>query len=182
VLAVQVALIRVRNVQLHRRLGWLGVGVGVLVIAAGTLAGLRAANRPGGFIDVPVPPDQFLTVPLLAMLLFGVFLGLAVAWRREAARHKRMILLASIALLGAPVARITSMLADAAPPMLDVIVYSVLVALMLAWDISAQRRPRAETLAGGAAIIGLNAVAVPFGGTAVWLALAHPLMALVPPP
>jgi peptidoglycan/LPS O-acetylase OafA/YrhL len=111
-----------------------------------------------------------------------VFLTLAVVWRRKAARHKRLVLLAAICLLGAPIARITSMLADSAPPMLDIIVYAVLVGLMLAWDVGSRRRPRPETLVGGAAIVGLNAVAVPFGGTALWLAVAHPLMALVPPP
>ena len=182
VLAAQVALIRVKNVRLHRRLGWVGLGVGVLVIMAGTLAALRAANRPGGFIDVPVPPEQFLTIPLFSMALFALFLGLAVVWRGQAARHKRMILLASIALLGAPVARITSMLADGAPPMLDVFVYAAFVGLMLAWDIASERRPRPETLVGGGAIVVLNAVAIPFGGTALWLAIAHPLMSLVPPP
>jgi hypothetical protein len=30
---------------------------------------------------VPVPPAQFLTIPLFSMVLFALFLGLAVAWR-----------------------------------------------------------------------------------------------------
>lgn len=182
VLAAQVVLIRAGNVRLHRRLGYAGAGVGVLVVAAGTLAALRAANRPGGFIDVPVPPDQFLTIPLLSMALFALFLTLAVFWRREAARHKRLIFLAAISLLGAPVARITSMAGPLAPPMLDLIVYAVLVGLMVLWDGVTQRRVRVDTLAGGAAVVGLNAVALPFGATAAWLAIAHPLMSLVPPP
>ena len=181
-LAVQVVLIRVRNVRLHRSLGYAGAGLAALVVVAGTLAALRASNRPGGFIDVPVPPDQFLTVPLVGMLLFGVLVTLAVVWRRNAPRHKRMMLLASISLLGAPVARITSMTAPFAPPMLDVIVYTTLVGFILVWDVAVLRHVRADTLDGGAAVIGLNAAALPFGATAAWLAIAHPLMALVPPP
>ena len=181
-LAVQVVLIRVRNVRLHRWLGYAGAGLAPLLIVAGTLAALRASNRPGGFIDVPIPPDQFLTVPLVSMLLFGVLVTLAVLWRRYPARHKRMMFLASISLLGAPVARITSMMAPFAPPMLDVIVYATLVGLIFIWDVATLGRVRVDTLVGGVAVVGLNAAALPFGATPVWLAIAHPLMALVPPP
>jgi uncharacterized membrane protein YozB (DUF420 family) len=180
-LAVQVALIRSGDVRVHRRLGYVGVVLAVFVVTAGTLAGLRAANRPTGFVDVPVPPDQFLAVPLVGMLLFGVLVALAVLWRGDAARHKRLMLLASISILGAPVARIVSM-AGVLPPFTDVFVYAALVAVMIAWDLSVHRRPRADTLVGGAAVIGLNALALPFGATSVWLAVARDLMALVPPP
>jgi uncharacterized membrane protein YozB (DUF420 family) len=180
-LAAQVALIRVRNVRLHRRLGYAGAALGALVFVVGVLAGLRASNRPGGFIDVPFPPAQFLTVPLFGMLLFGILLLLAIVWRRDPARHKRLILLASINLLGAPVARISSM-APFAPPALDIIVYTTLVALMLVWDMATQRRLRPDTLIGGAAVIGVNAVAIPAGATAAWLTIAHVLMGLAPPP
>src|SRR4051812_20804324 len=37
VLGAQVALIRSRNVRLHRRLGYAGAGLAVLVVAAGTI-------------------------------------------------------------------------------------------------------------------------------------------------
>ena len=182
VLAAQVALIRVKNVRLHRRLGYAGAGLGALLVLAGTLAALRASNRPGGFIGVPVPPDQFLTVPLISMVLFAAFLTLGVLWRRQSARHKRMMLLASICLLGAPVARITAMIAPLTLPALDIVVYAALVGLLVVWDAVTQRQVRPDTLVGGAAVVGLNAAALPFGATAAWLAIAHPLMALVPPP
>jgi hypothetical protein len=181
-LGVQVALIRVRNVSLHRKLGYAGAVIGLLVVVAGTYASLRAANRPGGFIGVPLPPDQFLTVPLLGMALFGAFVALGVMWRRQAARHKRMMLLAGISLMGAPVARITSMIAPLSFPPLETTVYLVLIGLLLLWDAMTERRLRADSLVGGVAIVGLNAAALPFGATALWLSIAHPLMALVPPP
>ena len=181
-LATQVVLIRVGRVRLHRRLGYAGAGLGALVFAVGVLAGLRASRRPGGFIDVPFPPDQFLAVPLLEMLVFGVLLVLAVVSRRDPGRHKRLMLLASIDLLGAPVARITSMAGPLAPPSLDIIVYAALVTLVLLWDVVTQRRLRADTLVGGAAVVGLNAAALPIGATTAWLAIAHWLTSAVPPP
>ena len=179
-IAVQVTLVRSRNLRLHRRLGWAGAGLAALVVAAGVLAALRAANRPGGFIGVPFPPDQFLAVPLFGVALFAVLVGLAVLWRRNAARHKRLMLMASISLLGAPVARIVSM--TGAPPFLDLIVYAALIACVVAWDLATERRLRPDTALAGAAVLGVNAAALPIGATAAWLALAHPLMSLVPPP
>jgi uncharacterized membrane protein YozB (DUF420 family) len=180
-LAAQVLLVRTGDVRVHRRLGYIGAGLAVLVVLAGTLAALRAANRPGGFIDVPIPPDQFLALPLLSMVLFALLVGLAVLWRRQPARHKRLMLLASIGLLGAPVARIVSM-TGFLPPFSDVVVYALLVVLMLVWDLSTYRRPRIETVIGGGAVVGFNALVLPFGATTAWLAIAHRLMALVPPP
>lgn len=181
VLAAQVALIRSGDVKTHRRLGYAGAALAVLVVTAGTLAALRAANRPTGFVDVPIPPDQFLALPLLGVVLFAVFVTLGVAWRRNPARHKRLMLLASAALLGAAVARLVSM-TGFLPPFTDVVVYAALVGLMLWWDVAVHRRPRPETVLGGGALIALNALALPFGATGAWLSIAHPLMNLVPPP
>lgn len=181
-LAVQLVLIRLGNPRLHRRLGYAGAGLGALVFGVGVLAAVRASNRPGGFIGVPFPPDQFLAVPLFEMLVFGALLLLAVVWRHDPARHKRLMLLACIDLLGAPVARITSMIGTFAPPMLDIIVYAALVALIVLWDAVTQRRVRADTLVGGAVVVGVNAAALSIGATAGWLAIAHMLMDLVPPP
>jgi uncharacterized membrane protein YozB (DUF420 family) len=180
-LAVQVGLVRTRHVKLHRRLGYAGAVLAALLVAAGTLAALRAANRPGGFIGVPVPSDQFLLLPLAGVVLFGILVALAVLWRRDTARHKRLMLLASINLIGAAIARIP-MMTGLALPGLDVAVFLGLIGLMLVWDWVTERRLRPDTLIGGAAVSIANVAAVPLGGTAAWLAIAHPLMALVPPP
>ena len=116
------------------------------------------------------------------MVLFGGFLLLAILWRRDPARHKRMMLLACIDLLGAPLARVTSMAGAFAPPALDLITYAALVGLMLLWDATTQRRLRPDTLIGGALLVSVNAVALPLGATDAWLTLARALMGLVPPP
>src|SRR6476659_9060997 len=71
-LAYQTFLIRQHSVRLHRKLGYAGAGLGALVVLLGSYVALRAANRPGGFIGVPFPPDQFLAVPIIGMALFAV--------------------------------------------------------------------------------------------------------------
>src|SRR6185437_2493490 len=38
-----------------------------LMVVLGLIAGAIAAHRPGGFIDIPVPPLQFLIVPYVGI-------------------------------------------------------------------------------------------------------------------
>ena len=64
--------------------------------AADTAAGERRRELPAG-------PGTILAGA--AMLLFGGLVGAAVAWRRHPDTHKRLMLLATISLLDAAVAR-----------------------------------------------------------------------------
>jgi hypothetical protein len=181
VLAVQTYLVRAGALRLHRRLGYAAAALGAGVVVFGTYASLRAANRPGGFMDVPLPAVQFLAVPLVEIALFAVFLGLAVLRRNRPASHKRLILLASIDLLGAAIARIPLMM-PILPIWIDTIVYAAFVAAMAAWDLDGGRRVRPETLWGGAALIGGNFAALFLGATTGWQAVGHWMMGLAGPP
>jgi hypothetical protein len=104
-LLVQPSLVTAGRFDLHRRLGLLGAGLAVAMVILGTVGALIAAGRPTGFVDVPVPPLQFLVVPLAIIALFGVFVTLAILNRRRPQSHKRYMMLASIALIEAGVAR-----------------------------------------------------------------------------
>ena len=180
-LAYQTFLIRQRSLRLHRKLGYCGAGLGAVVFLLGNYAALRAANRPGGFLGVPFPPEQFLAVPLIGMLLFAVFLTLAVVNRHNPASHKRFMLLASIDLLGAPVARLPQMV-PALPFWTDSIVYSAFVVALGYWDLQTRGKLRPETIYGGPALVLLNFAAVPIGSTQPWQHFALWLMSFVGPP
>lgn len=78
-LIAQPSLVAAGRTDLHVRLGRIGAGLAVLMVVLGTLGGLIAARRPTGFVGVPIPPLQFLVIPLGDMLLFGTFVGLAIA-------------------------------------------------------------------------------------------------------
>ena len=84
-IVVQAWLIRSRNVALHRTLGTAGLGLAVILVVVGIYGALLAANRPGGFIGIPMEPDAFLIVPFLDMVFFGLLVGLAAHWRKPAA-------------------------------------------------------------------------------------------------
>lgn len=181
-LAYQTYLIRQRSLRLHRKLGYAGAVLGAGLVLLGCYAALRAANRPGGgFIGVPFPPEQFIAVPFIGMILFAVFLTLAVVQRHRPASHKRYMLLASIDLLGAPIARVTLMV-PAIPIWIDSIVYSAFVIALAYWDMQTRGRLQRETLYGGLALVLVNFLALPIGSTQIWQNFALWMMSFVGPP
>ena len=100
---VQVWLVASRRTRVHQRLGVIGAVLALLVLIVGLTTAVFAAARGSS----PGPPAlQFLVVPLSDMLLFAIFVGGALYFRRRMDIHKRLMLLAAVTLLTAAVARI----------------------------------------------------------------------------
>lgn len=152
-LVLQALLIRARKKAVHRYMGWVGVGLATLMIVIGTYGSLVAAQRPGGFIGVPVPPQQFLIFPLVDMILFGIFVTLAVAWRNNPQSHKRLMILATVNLVEAAIIRIPiEFIAAGAPFTSRGLSYLFIVAIIV-WDLRSSGRIQRVTLWAGLLII-----------------------------
>jgi hypothetical protein len=96
---VQSALIRTRNVKVHRQLGWFGLALGIAIPIMGITTAIvmtRWRVREG-----QTDFASFLIVPLFDMLAFTVAFGLAFYWRKKPEFHRRLILIASCALTAA---------------------------------------------------------------------------------
>jgi hypothetical protein len=104
-LIAQAAFAARGRIDLHRQLGRLGIGWGVLLILVGLwTTGVRVALQAR---EVSVDTAAaFLVWPLLDMVLFGLLFGAAVALRHRPPWHKRLMIAASVALLVAPVGRL----------------------------------------------------------------------------
>jgi hypothetical protein len=100
----QTALAATGHVATHMRLGRIAAGYGVLVIAAGLLAafGMFALRVRAG--DMAAAQRQLLG-PLLDMLVFAPLFAAALYYRRERELHKRLMVVATVALLIAAVGR-----------------------------------------------------------------------------
>jgi hypothetical protein len=175
-LLAQPSLVAAGRVDIHRRLGSLGAGLAVSMVLVGTAGALKAAGRPTGFIDVPLPPLQFLVVPLADILLFGTFVSLALVNRRTPQSHKRYMLLASIAIMEAGVARWPFAVMTATSPvpgfsMTDLFVDLFLVP-MVVWDLASRGRVHPVTLWGGAVLIAAQPLRMMLSETHAWLAFA----------
>jgi hypothetical protein len=148
-LVAQAGVVVAGNVRLHRRLGLAAMLYGALVFAVGVAVSVGAPAlrvRAGDF-----PLDVGATVALYSLtdlLLFGVFLGLAFANRDRPELHKRWIISATAALIGAALGR---PLASDSPEYLAMWLSPILA--MLCVDVATLRRPHYVSLVAGASIV-----------------------------
>lgn len=100
---VQVWLVGGKRVEVHRRLGYVGAILAAMVVGVGTLTAITAAKH--GATPGP-PPLVFLTIPLGDMVVFATLVSLSLAYRNRLQLHKRLMLLATLSMLTAAIARI----------------------------------------------------------------------------
>lgn len=171
-LVVQTSLIRIGNVRRHMQLGVAGAMLAGVMIPVGIHAAIVAAQRPGGFTGVPLPPLQFLTIPFGDMVLFAAFVALALFWRGRPQSHKRLMLLATISLLNAATARLVFSSPLAGIAFLDLVFVDLFVIALFMWDFASRRRIHPVTLFGGLAIILSQPFRLWLGTSDAWLAFA----------
>lgn len=170
-LLAQATLVASGRTDVHRTVGAFGAVLATAMVLLGTLAALTAARRPTGFVDVPVPPLQFLAIPLFDIALFALFVGLAIAVRRNTQSHKRFMLLATINLVTAAIAR-WPLVFDYGPPAFFGLTDLFLVALAI-WDFRVRGRLHPVTLWGGLLIIASQPLRLLVMGTGGWLSFAR---------
>ena len=103
--AVQTSLVAARRTAVHRRLGVLGACLAAVVVALGIAMGVTAAklgNGPPG-----VDPKAFVATPLFDMLVLGPLFAAAIYCRRVPEMHKRLMLIGTISMIGAALARMS---------------------------------------------------------------------------
>ena len=170
-LVIQAILVGVGRTDVHRKVGVLGVVIALGMVILGVAGALIAANRPTGFNGVPIPPLQFLVVPLFDIAFFSAFVGLGVANRANPQSHKRWMVLATIALLGAAFARWPYVWKVGNPFAYFGLSYLFIVALAI-WDVRTHGKLHPVTRWGGLALIVSLPARLALSGTAAWLAFA----------
>ena len=177
-LVLQAILVGVGRTDVHRKVGILGVVIALGMVILGIAGALIAANRPIGFHRVPVPPLQFLIVPLVDMAFFGAFVGLGVANRTNPQSHKRWMMLATVTLLAAAFARWPYVWKLGNPFVYFGLADLFIVALAI-WDFRTRGNLHPVTRWGGLALIVSLPARLALSGTAAWLAFATWLTGLV---
>lgn len=100
--AVQAYLIDSGRRSLHRQTAWLASAIALGVVLSATWINTRLALQIRSAQD---PENAFVWVNYLSLLVFAVLFSTAVLKRREAQKHRRLMLLASIAIIGPAFAR-----------------------------------------------------------------------------
>lgn len=98
---VQTLLIERGSRRLHQRLGWIGAGIGAAMVILVTAAVIEQLRRVNGF----PPPPLALALSAFDIVVFAILVGAALYLRKRSDWHKRLMLSATIVLLGAPMFR-----------------------------------------------------------------------------
>jgi len=102
----QVWLISSKRVRVHQRLGYSSIGLAVLILPIGLLAALRAGKYGSASTPPGVNQLGFMIVPLFDLVMFAIFFGAAIYYRKKPAQHKMLMLLTAINFLPPAIARI----------------------------------------------------------------------------
>jgi uncharacterized membrane protein len=97
----QTSLVAARRTDLHKRLGVGGAVLAAAMVVSGTFVAIDSARRarPALGALAAAPPLFVLVIPLASVVVFTILVGLGLYYRRRAETHKRLMLLATIALL-----------------------------------------------------------------------------------
>jgi len=172
----------------HRSVGLIGVSLATAMTMLGVLVAINQMKTAAA-LGLPDPGKTFALVPLSSIALFAVLVAVAIAKARQREWHKRLMLVATISILDAAVARwflvfLAPPGAAAAPPpvMADVppaLLTCLLVVVAIVRDWRALGRPHPAYLLSGGALLALKIVQVPLSATETWRWLAGGVLALM---
>jgi uncharacterized membrane protein YozB (DUF420 family) len=99
--ALQVSLVAKGRSLMHQRIGIVGVVLAVLLSVLALLITIYSAKQVGDYR----PPTPFLGLVLISFIPFPILVGSAIHYRGQPAVHKRLMLLATLSILGAALVR-----------------------------------------------------------------------------
>ena len=176
--ATQVLLIGSKRLRLHKDIGQAVWPLYFAIIAMGLVVGWMGANY--GFHDVPFDSVTFSTLPWLVIISFATLCGMGLRERRDPQRHKRMMLIGTLIMADAGIARV-GLFHQLLPPWLDPTLFMLIPILL--WDLHTLGRVHKATLLGsGLAVLSLL-LSIPIGHSFAWHGFAKTVLGIegVPP-
>lgn len=162
----QTVLIANGRADIHRKLGVFGAALAVLMIVLGTIAAvhaIRTNHTPPG-----IDPRSFLVLPLFDIAIFAILVGTGIALRRQSETHKRLMLLATICMLDAAIARLPGMF-ELGPPAFFA-AQDLLIVVGVAYDYITRGRVNPAYIWGGLFIVLSQPIRLIVSGMPFWLA------------
>ncbi|HEV2746564.1 MAG TPA: hypothetical protein VGW34_04610 [Allosphingosinicella sp.] len=173
--AAQPALIARGRVALHRALGTAGAGLALMVWLLGNLAAVEAIHA--GYKGVG-DPYAFYAITFFSIQAFGLIVVLGILRRRDAAAHKRLMLLSSAAILEAAVGRLPLELVVETAPLSFYLGADLIILAGIVYDWASRGRVHPVWAWGGGALVASQALRVAIMDTGPWLAFARAMAAL----
>lgn len=189
--AVQAQLAVAGRLTRHRLFGMAGLALAAAVVFSGVLVVARVIEASVPF-GASVAARTFSLLPLSLLVMFPVFVGLAIGWGRRADVHMRLMILATITILPPAFARMVRLVlapersAQAfgmAPPLsvatLPAVFVDLLIVGALVYDWRTRGRPHPVYVWGLAASVLVQVLRIPLAQTGAWHATADALVRLL---
>jgi len=162
----QTALVARHRLAWHRRLGILGAALAAVMVTANTATVVVAFRLGGNHLPPGIPAPQFLALALFDLLTFATLVSGGIALRGRSAWHKRLMLLATLMVLDAALARFIS--AYTSWGLDPGIARDALVLVCVAIDTLRYRRPHPAFILGGLLVFVTDPVAQWAASLPVW--------------
>ena len=176
---VQVALVSTKRIRLHQKLGYSSIALAVLIIATSLPTALRAAKYGSASTPPAIPPLSFLLIPTFDLVMFVLFFGAAILYRRRPAAHKALMLLTVLNFLPPALARIPIASLQASGPVWFFGFPMLLALLCLTLDARRHGRVNRVLAVGTVALVAGYVARLALMTTAAWLSLAAWLVTFV---
>jgi hypothetical protein len=185
----QTVLVAKGRLNNHRAWGLAGISLATAMVLMGLAAAIQTVHS-GLAAGYGNDSRAFLILPVSAICLFAGFFIAAIANIRHPEAHKRLMLLATITLLQAVMARVFFVLVTGGgpglrpglgppPPLVIGLVPSLLTELLivagLVYDWRTRGRPHPVWLIGAAVMTAVILLRGPLSGTSGWLSFADAL-------
>ena len=162
----QTVLIVRKRPDIHRRLGVAGAMLAVAMVGLGVAAAvwsIRAGHTPPG-----IDPRSFLVLPFFDITLFATFVGAGLVLRRQPETHKRLMVLGTVALLGAAIGRIAVTHGLGLP--VAYVLQDLFVVAGAGYDLYSRRRVHPAYVWGGLIMVASQPLRLVVSQTSLWLA------------
>ncbi len=168
---VQAFFIATDRIKIHQRLGWFGAALALLMVSLGVLAAIQALRL--GRAPIPgLDPRSFFVVPMGDMAMFCLLLGAGIWFRASGETHRRLMLLALIAIITAAIARIPVHFIQTGGPPVFFGLTDLFIFAGLAFDLITRRKIHPAFIWGGLALIISQPLRLVIGGTDLWKGFA----------
>jgi hypothetical protein len=173
----QVLLVATGAVRWHRQVGVAGTLLAASMVVMGVLAQVEHTRRviaDGSYARNVLVEDLGLSLSILDVVVFAAFVSAAIGLRRHPAQHKRLMLFATLAIIGPAVVRFPAI--TALPPVAVVLSPLIFVLPAIAYDVLTRGRLMAVTLWGVVISVAYHLLSMVLvgagvaGGVARWIA------------
>ena len=173
-LFIQTVLVARRRTDVHRLLGVAGAVLAVAVVIAG--ATIAVISLRYNFAHGNLGALSFFAIPIGNMVVFPILVAAPLIQRRDPEMHKRLMLLATISIVDAAVARWPIAIMANGPKAFFAITDLYIVPGVI-YDVWLRKRVHRAYIWGGLLIIGSQVVRLAVEHTAGWIAFARMIAA-----